>query len=67
MTSAGEKIGEFKPRELGSVVWEDAKGKEVLLAYLGLTCGSQEGDEQPFLWRGEQPDKVVLNKKATLS
>jgi len=68
ITSAGEKIGEFEPKELGSVIWEDAKGKEVLLAYLGITCrGEEEEDGQPLLWRDERPDKVIMNKKPKLS
>jgi len=70
ITSKGEKIGEFEPKQLGSVIWEDAKGKEVLLAYLGITCSREEEvDEQPLLWREGRPDtgKVVINKKPKLS
>lgn len=66
ITSAGQKIAEFEPRELGSVVWEDANGKEVLHAYLGQTC-DPEGGEQPILWAGDRPGKVVLNKKLSQS
>jgi hypothetical protein len=49
------------------VVWEDDEGKEVLVAYLGQTCGPGEVDEQPLLWKEEQHanERVIINEKPT--
>lgn len=67
ITSTGEKIGEFKPQEIGTVVWEDSNGKETITEFVGQMCGQSSSEpESPDPVRDDGPRKLTINKKITL-
>ncbi|KAF8308393.1 hypothetical protein DL93DRAFT_2100737 [Clavulina sp. PMI_390] len=61
LTSHGQKIGQFEPQELGSVVWQDSDGKEVITAFMGQTCGPNPGEPM------SPPEKLTITKRPTSS
>lgn len=73
LTSNGEKIGEFKEQAIGSVIWEDSEGKEVIDAFLGRFCGPAANDEGEGESRPPPPadhqesPKLVINRKSTIA